>query len=315
MSFIEEYQFSDPETGVPIGPPQRFEAETEGELIKKLVAAHKSASVAYYKAKQTAKLGSLISPDEETPIPQFEEKPLSADELVRLSSLLKDPRTADEGMKLWFKSTFGQPVETFRQTMQEAAIRNRAGQVNDAITMFQWKHPEYVACDANEKLIEKWLNKSTPPRPVTSRNLELAYEALTDDAAEDKLIIRAPQITDIPATPVAATEPATVPTEVATASPAPVEIPPAPTPAPPISDKPAMRVVAPAPRPVPALSSSGLGRANTTATPVVTPPKAKELTYQELSAMSSTEIAKRLATDPEFAKQVDNMSIPRLARR
>lgn len=304
----QSYTFTDPDTQQAIGAPQRFEADTPEEMIEKLVAAHKNASVAYYQAKRTAKLSSLLSPDTEEPIQTFEEKPLSADESVRITNLLKDPRTAAEAHKLMLESTFGAPVEKIRKNLQESEVRNRALEKNDAITLFTWAHPEYVPCEHNQQLIEKWLNKQEPTLPVTRRNLELAYEALTDETAPDKLIVRAPHITDIPAPqPEAAiTAPEPAPAEiVATAPPVQTEITPVPEPAPPISEPPVR----------PRISSSGLSRSSSTANPVLpAAPKAKEITQQEIDTMSSTEYAKKML-NPEFVKQVEALIARRAAAR
>lgn len=277
--FVREYQPKD-EWGNPVGPIQHFEADTLDELADKLAAAHQNASLDVYKSRKALKLGILLDPDPaEAPILTFQETPLTADERIEISNALGDPNQSQEAVKRLLKS-YGIPVDSVREMLQEREIEKRINRGREETEKFLNAHPEYVHSDENRDLLLKYLEKRK--QALTKKNLEIAYEDLT---SQRLLIVQAPQPakTEVP-TPAPSPTPAPAPAVVAEVPPAPAEIPPAPTAAPPISDVPQ------AP-PRPAQSASGLGRENTSATPTVTPPKAKGITAQDITRMSASDYA------------------------
>lgn len=280
-AFRKEYQPKDRNTGEPVGTPQVFEADTQEELVDKLVAAHESATVDMYKTRLAAKVGNLLNaePDPETPMRLYEEKVITADERVKLAAALKDPANTDHVIKKLMES-FGVPVDDLREVLQERQILKRQNFANEQAVLFSAAHPEFVESDANNDKLLKYLNKRN--MAFTKKNLEIAY---ADLSSEGLLTVRAPEQKQ-PETPVV---PAPA---VAQAIPVP------PTPAAPISAEPTeVR---------PKVSSSGLGRDNSSAAPGAPAPKAAEITAQDIARMSSKEYSDKLR-DPEFRKLVDNL--------
>lgn len=284
-TFRKEYQPRDPNTGDPIGTPQVFEADTAEELIDKLAAAHENASVAVYKTRLAAKVGTLLSmdPDPETPMRTYEEKVISADERVKLATALKDPANTDHVVKRLMES-FGIPVDDIREVLQERQITKRQNFANEQAALFSAAHPEFLENDANNDKLLKYLNKRQ--MAFTKKNLEIAYADLT---SEGLLTVRAPEQKQPEVKVLAVNAPVPDPA-------IPVQV----TPAPPISGQP------PAAQLQPKVSSSGLGRDNSSAAPGAPAPKAPEITAQDIARLSSKDYAEKLR-DPEFRKLVDNL--------
>ena len=282
--WVEEYQFKDPETGAPIGPPQRFEAPTQKELIKKLIAAHENASVALYKTRKAVKLGQMLEPDPDEPIRTFEPKQLSADDRLKITKMLSNPETVVEGYKLLSEATYGATPEIVRESLQEREVQKRVESIQAAISQFKAETPDYVESPANGETLKKYMEKKN--LRYTAKNLKIAFEDLVNDGL---LTVRAkaPQAA-VPATPAApaAVAPAVTP-----------EIPAQPTtPAPAIPSEPTeVR---------PKQSSSGLGRDNSSATPGTTQPKTVGITIRDINKMSAAQYAE-FVKDPENRKAVE----------
>lgn len=277
--YVREYQPKD-EFGNHIGPPQRFEADTPDELADKLAAAHENASVTLYKTKKAVKLGTLLEPDPEEPLPTFEEQVLSADDRLSIANALNDPNSTPDAVKKLFKA-FGIPVEAVRQMLADNEIQKRIRRAQEQTQLFLNEHPEYVHHDENRDRLLKYLDKRN--LALTKKNLEIAYEDLR---TEGLLITQAtPQTkTEVP---VPAPAPAPTPAPVPAAGEDPVPSPAIPdsvTPPAPISATP------PAP-PRPPISSSGLSRENASVTPTPNAPKAKGISAQDITAMSANDYA------------------------
>src|SRR5271166_2631312 len=105
--FVIQTQLKDPQTGDPVGPLQYFEADTLEELLEKKDAAHANAAVKLYETRKAVKLGILIEPDKDEPIPTYEEHLLTADERVRIDRMLKDPATQSEAINLLLEAKLG----------------------------------------------------------------------------------------------------------------------------------------------------------------------------------------------------------------
>lgn len=267
--WVKEYQPRDPNTGDAIGPKQVFEADTQQELIDKLAAAHENASVAVYKTKQAAKLGTLISvePDPDMPVKTYEEKVLSADDRIQLAAALKDPANTPHVIKKLLAS-FGIPADDIRELLQERENQKRIDFVNQQVALFNEAHPEYVGSDFNNDKMLRYLNKND--LACTKKNLEIAYADLT---SEGLLTIRAAEqpTPEAPVTP----EP-----EVAAA--------PAPELAIPASATTAAPISAPATEVRPKSSSSGLSsRGSSAASATGAAPKVAGITAQDIIKMTS----------------------------
>jgi hypothetical protein len=284
--FVITTQLKDEEGNV-VGPLQYFEADTLEELLEKKDAAHQNAAVKLYETRKKVKLGVMLEPDkEEQPIQTFEERPLTAEERVKVTNALKDPTTAPEALRVLLEAQFGAPVEDVRAALRQIEIDRHVRRIQYEIDLFTEAHPEYVKCAENKDNLLKYLDKHQ--LPVTKKNLEIAF----NDLLEDELILvrkpKAQEPTPAPAPPVAAA-PAPAPTISAQAT----------NPAPAIPSEPTdVR---------PKQSSSGLGRNDSSVAPgVAAAPKTVGITIRDVNKMSSKEYAERLK-DPEFRKQVDSL--------
>lgn len=286
--WIREYQPKD-ESGYPVGPPQRFEADTQQELIDKLAAAHENASSALYRTRQQVKLGTMLEPDPDEPILTFEPRPLTADERVKLTKDLSDPAKAADAHRVLLEAELGAPIETVRASLREGEIAKRVTSIRQAIAQFKAETPEYVECELNSDNMKKYMEKKgkdgTPLR-YTVKNLKIAFEDLKNSSL---LTLQAPKA--------AVTEPAPKADPPAAAAPVPPEaIPPAAT-TPPAIPVPVTEVR-------PKNSSSGLGRENSSAAPSSEAPKTVGISIRDINKMSASEYNEKLR-DPEFRKAVE----------
>lgn len=300
--YTEEYLILDRQ-GNQLGPKQIFEAETPEEMISKLKGAHQNAAAKLYETKLAVKLGTMLEPDSDQPIQTFQEKSLSADELVKVNTLLKDPKTAPDAYKTLLEAQFGAPVDVIRKILQQTELNNRVETMREHVELFKYAHPEYVDSETNKEKMLKFLDKKK--WPITKKNLELAYEEL---GGEGLLVTQTPipavaaQPAPSPVTSVPEPVAPAVPTlAAAPALPSQPEIPAVVTPAAPISAVPAeVRSEL-----APSLSSTGLGRSNGVLSTPPEPPKAKGITRAELAKMTSTDYERKLRLDPEFVKSVE----------
>jgi hypothetical protein len=290
--WIETYQPVD-ENGLPVGPLQRFEADTQKELIEKLKAAHMNASVKLYQTRKAAKLGAVLEPDPDEPMQTFEERQLTADERVKVTKMLNDPATATEAYKIMMEAQFGASMDTIRAKFRQLEIDNRVDKIRDAIEQFVKETPEYVESQSNGESIKKYMEKHK--LAYTAKNLKIAFEDLKDSGL---LTVQAPKVEK--------TTPAPTVQPVVAAAPAPDgTIPQKVTETPgnsgqqPTADTQVPTEVRPK------QSSSGLGRNNSSAVPdVVNVPKTAGITIRDINKMTAKEYQEALK-DPEFRKQVD----------
>jgi hypothetical protein len=286
--WVESYQPVD-ESGNPVGPLQKFEGKTQAELLEKIVAAHKNASVKVHQLQVANKLGTLLEPDPEEPIVEFKERQLTADERVKINKMLADPGTAPEAYKIMLEAQLGAPANVIRQKFQELEINKRQDKARVEGAAFLKAHPEYVDVDANNDLIVKYLNKRK--LGYTKKNIEIAYEDLKNSGV---LIIQSP------VAPVSKAIETPTPASQAT-------IPPVVTPVPGDSGQPKADTQVPTgeqPPLQPKQSSSGLKRDNSSAQPGTEAPKTAGISIREINRMSAAEYSERLK-DPEFRKQVE----------
>ena len=343
--FVEEYQITD-RNGNPVGPKQRFEAETIEELKDKLKAAHQNAAAGFYEERKRRKLGDLIEPDPSEPVYAFEEKELTADELVQIDELMKDVTTRPQAMKLLIEAQLGAPIEKVRENLREIEYTRRSKQNEVQVDLFLVAHPDYIPSDSNQGNIEKYLLKHE--LAVTKKNLDLAYDDLKADGL---LTLQAPKpVETVPATAAASAEAvATVSASSVSAAIVAETVPAVPAPVVPAyrqrraitpaemarmtadeykvwldsgDDEPVAPLSQPAiPAPMtaaapisaqpsevrPRVSSSGLSSRDSSVSPEsVSAPKTKGITAQEVNAMTADEYAKRLR-DPEFRAAVDEL--------
>src|SRR6266481_2424044 len=177
--WVREYQAKD-ESGLPIGPPQRFEADTKGELIDKLAAAHENATAKLYQTRREVKLGVMLEPDPEEPILTFEPRQLTADERVRLTKDSSDPAKSSEALRTLLEAELGAPMETVRANQRDAELNKRVVSIQAAIAQFKRDTPEYVECEQNSNNMKRYMEKGKNGKPLryTVNNLKIAFEDL-----------------------------------------------------------------------------------------------------------------------------------------
>jgi hypothetical protein len=284
--YVEKYQIVNP-AGEPVGPPQVFEADTKDELIAMLKAAHQNAASKFYETKKAVKLGLLMEPDSERPVQEFVERPLTADERIRVTNELNNASTQDAAFTRLLEAKFGAPLSVVRENLQEVEQNKYMRMVAEEIRKFKLDFPDYVESDSNRDTIRDYLLQKG--WPVTRKNLGIAYTDLLEEG--DILVTRQPveeieTVVDTAAAASAENQPA-LPSETEITVPV--------TEATPISVVPS--VVRPA-----VSSTLGRGSSSTPAAPRV---QVKGITTKEVDAMTATEYAKKLATDPEFVRQVE----------
>lgn len=306
--FSKSYQPKDPQTGEPLGPPQVFEADTREELVDMIAAAHENASVRIFELRRAAAVGNLMNFDPDQPIHEFKSRQLTADEKIRIKALRQDPNTAEEATRIEMEALLGTSIDKVHAMLNKAEIDSRVAYTADQVSQWLQKHPEYVQTETNRDTINKWLTKHKVP--VTVKNLDYAYEALT---AQGALITRqeASKAKETPVekveekpttTTVAATTPETKVEEKAaeTVSPSKTEIPSETTPASAITET-AEQVRA-------RTSSSGLGRSNSSVvkTEVAKKPETLEITFAQINAMTSVQYAEA-CKNPAFKAAVEKL--------
>jgi hypothetical protein len=95
------------EQGNSVGPLQYFSAPTMEELLEKKDAAHANAALKLYETRKANRLGTFLEPDKDTPLKTFEERPLTADERVKITKALNDPATTIEAFKSLSEAVYG----------------------------------------------------------------------------------------------------------------------------------------------------------------------------------------------------------------
>jgi len=279
--FTIQTQFKD-EQGNPVGPLQYFEADTLEELLEKKDIAHQNAAVKLYETRKANRLGTMLEPDKDEPIQTFEERPLTADERVKVTKALNDPSTAPEAVRTLIEAQFGASAETIREALRQVEISKRVADIQYAISEFKSAHPEYVESPSNKEILLKYMEKKG--YAITKKNLEIAFEDLRRD---ELILVRAPKAPE-PSAPVTPVADAPAPTPAIPDA--------ATTPAPAIPDVPTdVRVKQ---------SSSGLGRSNSSVVPGAPAPKTNGITIRDINRMNAKEYAEALK-DPEFKKAVD----------
>lgn len=282
--FVISTQLRD-QNGTAVGPLQYFEADTLEELLEKKDAAHQNAAVKLYETRKAVKLGEMLEPEpEEEPLYAYEERPLTADERVKITNLMKDPATAPEAWDIILEAKLGAPPEAVRSQLKENQETKQVGRIQREIQQFLADTPTYVNCESNKENIERWMQKNN--KRWTVKNLKLAFEDLSTDGL---LVLQAPKV-ETPVSPAASAAAAPATSQ---------EIPdPSKNPAPAIPSEPTeVR---------PQQSSSGLGRGNSSAVPVVTTPKTSGITHRDINKMSAAEYEAKLK-DPEFRKAVEEL--------
>lgn len=282
--YIREYQPVD-KNGFAIGPKQRFEADTLDELADKLASAHQAASANLYETKKAAKLGDLLTKeDEDDPIYEYQPRALTADERVKLAKEINDPEKAPKAMETMFEALIGAPLEAVRGQLRENMVAKLSEKARATVETFCTDHPEYIRSQNNHNLLVKYMEKHD--LRFNKKNLESAYQDLR---SADLLTVQAPRPAENNKveTP---TAPAIQPAEPAT--------PPAPAIPAPATQTPPATSNSVGSEPVeplrPRQSSSGLSRDSGGTQPPPTPVKAQGITVNDITRLTADEYSEAL---------------------
>src|SRR5271157_33074 len=306
---VREYQVRD-EEGNPIGRPTHLEAWTTDEMYEKMQTAHENATRAFHRLKKQ-KL-------------QFKEQEqnriLSPEEIKAAATKAFETKDAAEAEKV-VRSIIDADFKEKETKLQQQRDFQEGVAIGNS---FLRRHlHDFNPCEANQKALGDYLR--VHGLDFTLDNIEAAFIDLTEQG--DKL---APPVSGEAKRPVeAATN--TPPTTVASPPVAPAELPPAPAAAatPPAVAQPTVvpetsqpAVVATATTPVvtppnaatptrrPGVNGSlAPGTMSANRPSAVDPAQARKEFMRELKVMSPEVMKKKLATDPQFVKQLNTYGI------
>lgn len=294
-----EYQPTD-EHGRALGGKQVIVYRTSDELADKLRDQNVSLVRKLREVTKNNRLGRTVQEDvpadaERLPADvEFKEIPLTPDERFQLSQDLVDPTKFDSARDRLFKSAMGVDPKEFReqQNQQQFTVKQLLARTN--AVQFIEQTPEFYVCEENLEYITDWMikNKLQP----TVRNFQIAYST----AREAGLLSSPPIVREDAPVPVA-TAPVTENT-VPNITQVPVE------PAARISN-----VEQPQHTSQPQVPS-GLNSRRASNTGVIPASGAGALTLADIDKMSSDEYKRRVTTDPEFVKQVNDLEAKRPPR-
>lgn len=305
---VREYQVRD-ESGNPIGRPTHLEAWSAEEMLDKMQAAHENATRAFHRLKKQKlqfkeqEQNRLLSPEE---VKAVAAKALEA----------KDATEAEKVVRSIVENDFKQKeveIQKKRDFQEGVAIGNS----------FLRNHLyDYNACEANHKALAAYLREHG--LDYTLDNLEAAFIDLTDQG----------ELVPVPKAGTSRPVETTTNTPSTTAAPAvaaPAEIPPAaaaaatpaavaqPTVAPEAS-QPAVEATVTTPvatqpnaaTPTRRLGVNGSlqpGTMSANRPSAVDPAQARREFMRELKSMNAEVMKKKLATDPQFVKQLQAYGI------
>jgi len=164
------------------GRKTRIEAASESELADKLVDHYKKAAdavVDYRQKYQVFEEGKIV--------PTFEPKPLSAEDKVRISRKMQDPRTVDEAFSELQKAMTGESPEEYRQRVGQEAHEARMRERFHQVDLFNVAHPDFPPTEEAKKVMVDMFaakqkaeqdRKNDPKLTIewNKHNLDIIYE-------------------------------------------------------------------------------------------------------------------------------------------
>lgn len=178
---------------------QVYEADSNEELIDKIADAQANATRKIREQNheiQDLKRRVLAQPeggqaDPDGPMPEFQARELSADELFALGQRLQNPATAGAALREALEAGLGASLEDVRKTLRLAQITPRQLRGKEAAEAFLMNHPEFVTNAANQKAIFEYMEHPDRRMALTVQNFEIAFGALS---AAGLLQLRAPSV-------------------------------------------------------------------------------------------------------------------------
>lgn len=274
---------------------QVFKGRTKDEVIAKLGIAQVNATKEIRRRNAENRVAKDFNPDElglERNEASADVKPLTADEIYKLTGELQDPATARRAFQRLLEAEANDPTSTVGKRLNKAdrleAFESARGVSN------QWvrEHPDFYNVPENIETIQRYFIKHN--LKVTAKNLDTVFNVLRSKSA----LLEAPAEEPEPQLPVSRADAQNEPPAVAVA---PVPAAPAP-PAPAKSTPPAAT-----PRVRPGSASTGMSPRQASVRPGVTPNAPVGLTVEEYHRTPTSEIRRRYKTDLAFKAGVDKL--------
>jgi hypothetical protein len=178
--WVREIQPTD-ENGNPIGHLQRFEADTQQELIDKLATAHLNGSKLIYELKTgKAKKPDLTNAEvSKNPPSSFKPRDFTADEAFQTTLEMQNPATARQAVRKIIEAEFGAPLDEVRQSVAQARNINYKFEVDSFLS--EHSH-DYYPCQQNLMTMNSFLEQNN--LVPTGKNLNLAFDYLKDSLVQ-----------------------------------------------------------------------------------------------------------------------------------
>lgn len=254
---------------------QRFEADTAEELLDMLATAQENANRKIREQQDELKrVRQTVTPDPVTPArTEFKPKPLTADDRHRIAQKMQNPATSRDAVIELVEAELGAPLAEVRTTLNAYSEVERREKLNTEAAKFARAYPIWHQYTVEQRIdFERMIYEYCDQRKYgyTAKNFGIAFENLRQTG----LI---PEAQPQPSTdrrtgadsPENSHNGADSPNEVV--------------------------------RPRGSFSS-GLRNSDMSGS---RPPAAKKLTWKDVDDMSQKDFDHKLATDPEFRKQVD----------
>ena len=159
---------------------QRFEADSIEELVDKLAKAQENATRKIREQARQIKTGlGLVTPDPETPIPEYKPRQRTADEEWKRTQDLTDPAKARGAIRSIVEDEFGAPVEKVRQALTAIELAQRVNASKIEVDEWVEEHSsDYYPCAENLRNMMGYLESHK--MALTKKNCNIAYEDLRD---------------------------------------------------------------------------------------------------------------------------------------
>ena len=298
-----EYQPVD-EHNRPVGGKQRFSYTSMEELVQKLEKAHSNSILGMREAKRKARLGTPevdSLPDELERLPQtiqFHEKHLSTEERYAISQDMNDPEKFESARDRLLESSLGVPPAQLRESLNQTQQQTQQIIARQNAEVWLERHPEFYGCSENINTICEWMTKTGLYPSI--RNFEFA-QAKMEEAG---LLLSSPIVREVLPVPVVEVQPQS---QAVVLEPVRINEVPVPQSSAAISTEKRTQSQSHIP--------SGL---NNRIAPIGgglnTPSATDAMTLRDVEAMPSDEYKKRIMTDPEFVKRVNELEAARPPR-
>jgi transposase-like protein len=284
------------ENGRNLGGKQVFKGTSEREVLDKVAKAHQEIIKLNRELNKKLRLGDF----EEDTIPEtavryieeeveFAPKEFTAEERSQIVRDILDPEKFEEASQKLVEHALGTSPEKLRKVLSKVDKGYSKIEAEKEAEMFVKDTPEYYVCRENFETMVNWMWRyKLAPLKI---NFKLAYDTLKAAG----LLLEAPIVREEPVAVVEAAEPVAVPTVENVVTPVNSQ--------PELED--ASRITSDQPSQLKRNTRVASGLTNNTTSNVGVTIQSKKLSIAEIEKMSSEEYKKRLITDPNFSKEVE----------